>query len=292
MENKVASIFQIDHPAVKEVYQLSENYLISYHKEEQVDPNLCVVYFSSNELYYPNTFKAFENSILIKNKFEWQRNYLRKGSKHIFLRDVQKQWYIEGISGTLNSPEKLLSFLKKETNNYTTFFIGSSAGGFAALHYGSLLGAQRIYAFNAQLDLNLIIANSNASTDPLLFRYQNTARSEYFKIDKVLNDNSEIFYFQSSKSTFDMNQYQALQYKDKMVRVPFKTANHGFPFLRHNLSRVLAMNTDELKQLATQHYHPFMFSVHLDGWVSTISVVARTVYKRFLKKWEEKKASF
>jgi hypothetical protein len=38
-----------------------------------------------------------------------------EASKHIFLRDVFKQWYLAGINPTVSSPEKLVEFLRQET---------------------------------------------------------------------------------------------------------------------------------------------------------------------------------
>lgn len=292
MENVKDFIFQIDSPKVKSIYDNSENYKIKFHKGKDVQNNLCVIYFSSNELYYPNTAKAFENSILIKDKFEWQRNFIRYAHKHIFIRDVQKQWYMEGISAKYNNPKKLLELLKNLTKGFKVIAIGSSAGGFAALLYGSLLQAKSVYAFNAQLNLNLIVKKSNAITDPILFKYKDNSRAKYFTIDSFISTETNYFYFQSSKSKFDIDQYEAFHEKDRILRIPFKTSNHGFPFLRHNLSHVLNLNRQQLIELSKREYHPFMFSVSIDGWLKTIYIVGKTIVNRFKKKFKEKKAKF
>jgi hypothetical protein len=285
-------IFQIHDAKVKATYANADNYKVKLHEGQGVQKDLCVLYFSSNELYYPNTAKAFENSILVKDKFEWQRNFLRIAHKHIFIRDIQKQWYIEGISTKHNSPTKLFEVLKQLTKGYKVFAIGSSAGGFAAMLYGSLLKAERVYAFNAQLNLNLIVENSNPTTDPLLFKYTNTERANFFRIDNFITPETDYFYFQSSKSSFDINQYAGFDKKEGVLRVPFKTSNHGFPFLRHNLGHVLKLNKKQLIALSKKEYHPFMFSVSIDGWLKTINTVGVTVANRFKKKLAEKKATY
>jgi hypothetical protein len=290
METVNHLIFQTDSPEVKDIYNNAKNYKVKLNEIETVQKDLCILYFSSNELYYPNTVKAFENSILLRDKFEWQRNFLRKAHKHIFIRDIQKQWYIEGISATYNTPEKLLALLKELTQGYRVFAIGSSAGGFAAMLYGGLLKAERVYAFNAQLNLNLIVQNSNPNTDPLLFKYKDTERAHFFSIDNFIKKETDYFYFQSSKSSFDINQYLNFNRKENILRIPFKTSNHGFPFLRHNLGHVLQLNKEELIALSKKHYHPFMFSVSIDGWLKTLHTVGITVINRFKKKLIEKKA--
>ena len=291
METVDRLIFQTDHPEVVNVYNNHDNYKVKMYNGEGVQKDLCMLYFSSNELYYPNTFKAFENSILSRDKFEWQRNFMRTGHKHIFIRDIQKQWYIEGINVKYNDPKGLLKLLEDLTNGFKVYTIGSSAGGFAALYYGSLLKAERVYAFNAQLNLNLVIKNSNSYTDPLLFKYRDTQRKEYLVIDNVLNETTDYFYFQSSKSNFDIEQYNALTKKNRLIRIPFKTSNHGFPFLRHNLSDVLKMDKSELMILSNKHYHPFLFSVSIDGWLKSLKITGQAVFNRIKKKLREKKAS-
>lgn len=290
METVNNFIFQVDDPQVKDVYTNDKNYKVKFHEGDNVQMDLCVIYFSSNELYYPNTTKAFENSILIRDKFEWQRNFLKKAHKHIFVRDIQKQWYIEGINATHNSPNKLLKLLIELTEGFKIFALGSSAGGYAAMLYGGMLKAKRVYAFNAQLNLDVIIQSSNAITNPLLFKYKNSERANFFRIDNFINSETDYFYFQSSKSLIDINQYNNFHKKEAILRIVFKTSNHGFPFLRHNLSHVLSLDKEKLITLSKKEYHPIMFSVSIDGWFKTINIVIKAVLNRFKKKFIQHKA--
>ena len=290
METLNKHIFQINNPKVKAIYDNNDNYNIKFHDGTGVQKNLCIVYFSSNDLYYPNTPKAFEKSILTKDKYEWQRNFLKNAHKHVFLRDVQKQWYIEGISAKHNSPETVLALLKQLTEGFDVYTVGSSAGGFAALLFGSMLQAKRVYAFNAQLNLNLILTNSQEDIDPLLFKYKNHRRSSFYLLEPYLNESVDYFYFQSSKSDMDIRQYNALPRKNKLTRIPFYTSNHGFPFLRHNLAYVMGLDRASLIHLSTKEYHPIVFAASIDGWPKTIRVVCQTIYNRFIKKINEKRA--
>ncbi|MDP5230062.1 MAG: hypothetical protein NWQ38_06685 [Cellulophaga sp.] len=291
MEDIKAPIFQIDNAAVKKVYTERDNYKLKFHEGLNVDKKLCVIYFSSNELYYPNTPKAFQNSILQKDKFEWERNFLRNAHKHIFVRDIQKQWYIEGINKKYNSPDLVLQLLQELTSGFQVYAIGSSAGGFAALLFGSLLNAQRVYAFNAQLNLNLIIKNSKPSVDPILFKYEGKERSKFFVIENYLNSETNYFYFQSANSVIDITQYNSLTNKAALTRIPFKTSNHGFPFLRHNLGHVMALSVASLNKLSEKTRHPIAFAASIDGWWKTLNVIVVTVVNRFKKKLKERQAS-
>ena len=104
-------IFQIDSELVKTAYKEQRNYLIQYDNRNPSE--YCAVYFSSHNIYYPNTEESFRKSIQEKNYFEWKTRCVPYAQKHIFIRDIQKQWYLCGINEKISSPEKVWDFLKK-----------------------------------------------------------------------------------------------------------------------------------------------------------------------------------
>jgi len=292
MDVKNSDIFQIDSDAVKHALSHLENYKVIYSDRTGADKNCCVIYFSSNEIYYPNTGKSFNESIIKKDKYEWKNNLLPHAGKHILVRDIQKQWYINGISAKCNTPALLLEKLRELTDGYNVFTVGSSAGGFGALLYGSLLGAKKIYAFNAQMDLKVIMKSSDELIDPLLFRYQSDqVIAPFFNVSAFLRDDIEYFYFQSANSQMDLDQYEACTKKELLNRIQFSTSNHGFPFLRHDLKHVFAMSPDKLLELSQSRMHPFVFSVKIHGLLKATMLTVEAVKKRAIKKIREKKNS-
>lgn len=104
-------VFQTDSDIVRNVYDTQHNYLIEYN-EQCKDKTYCAVYFCSNDLYYPNVEDIFRKRIVEKNFFEWYNLRIEKAYKHIFVRDVFKQWYLSGINQSIDSPERLIEFLK------------------------------------------------------------------------------------------------------------------------------------------------------------------------------------
>lgn len=285
-------IFQIDHPLVKESYNNADNFKVIYKEGHNIEKDLCVIYFSSNELYYPNTELAFKHSILNRNKFEWQNNLFPTAHKHILLRDIQKQWYIEGISNSYNSPEKVAKLLIDLTSNYRVYAIGSSAGGFAALLFGNLINAQRIYSFNAQLNLNITLNKSTPILDPLLYRHLNhPSISKYYLVGSFFKRNIECFYFQSAQSSMDIEQFEACINSDILIKIEFSTSNHGFPFLRHDLSHILKLSSEQLKKLSHKRIHPFVLSVKIHGAVKATLLTLTAIKKRISKKITEKSHS-
>jgi hypothetical protein len=288
MDNQI--IFQIDSKVVKDSFKF-DNYSIEYNdKINSVETDLCVIYFSSNEIYYPNTFGAFEYTILKSDKYEWKRNKFTNAKKHIFLRDIHKQWYLSGINDKLNNPEKVLDFLRNETIGYRIYTVGSSAGGYGALLFGNLLECDRVYAFNAQLNLNVTIKNSNRLIDPILFEIQNDIYwCKYLNIGNFLTYKTENYYFQSCYSRLDIKQFEGIntEAKSKINIIRFQTSNHGFPFLRINLKNVLQFSSNDLNQYVNKTIHPLIFSIKLISLFPTLFFLTKSLIDRYQKKRKE-----
>lgn len=114
-------------------------------------------FFSSNNIYYPNTQDQLEDTIE-KNKFEWEniaksKSILTKYGKMIFVRDMWKQWYINGINQKIDSVEKVIEFLRTETENMRVTTVGNSSGGYMATLVAQKLNAKMAYCVSGQFDI-------------------------------------------------------------------------------------------------------------------------------------------
>ncbi|MFT3949347.1 MAG: hypothetical protein QM763_20455 [Agriterribacter sp.] len=294
MEVKQNFVFQADDDIIAEFYNNNPNYIIEY--DHAVSKEYCVVYFSSNDLYYPNNEIAFTESVVNKNKFEWYKTRVGFGHKHIFLRDIKKQWYLTGINSNINSPEALFNFLKEETKGYKPILLGSSAGGFISVILGQLLNAERIYTFNGQFEILSLLNKPEAATvDPVLFRNRdNKNLLPYYKAVNFIKNPETIFYFHSNKSQWDIQQNDEI--KDYPVnRISFSTTNHGIPFLKSNLPVVLNFSMQDLKRISGKTMHPLIFSLKTVGFIKTVqglkSIIQfglNKIYIRTLQKWKKK----
>ena len=233
-------MFQIDSEIVRSVYNTYPNYKIVY--DDTCKENVCAICFSSNGIYYPNTEENFRKRIVEKDFFEWYHTRV-KARKHIFVRDVFKHWYLEGINAEINSPEKMKEWQKSATKGYGVVTVGSSAGGYAAVLYGSLLNAKRVIAFNAQFNLWHLFNSSSANSNPLVVKYKNTERSLFFDLKGMLQDSVNYYYFLSTGCYEDSQQYRKLFSSpfppQSLSCLRFRTAHHGIPFLKVALTRVL-----------------------------------------------------
>lgn len=106
------------------------------------------------------TFQGFSRSHFISNKnslpfymFNSLTNDTTINANIIFVRDVEQCWYLTGYDNN-NTHVDFLNDLKLilDTNfkNNKIITVGQSAGGFAALLFGSLLTVNNIIVFNPQ----------------------------------------------------------------------------------------------------------------------------------------------
>jgi hypothetical protein len=283
-------IFQIDSEIIADTYSQYPNYLIEYSEKAKNAEKYCIIYFSSNDLYYPNDEQTFRNKVLKKNKFEWYNTRISKGEKHIFIRDIKKQWYLTGINKKINSIEKLYEFLLNETVGYKVVALGSSAGGFAAVLLGSMLNAETILTFNGQFMLSDLLGSSckrltSEILDPIIFREKNNPEiNKYYSLIPYIKNSKSIYYFYSARSEWDIDQF--IHISDLNLQfIPFKTNHHGIPFLKTNLKNLLNMSVDKLQEFEGKEINPIIFSIKIDGIYKTtkdlIPIVLKQLYKRF-----------
>lgn len=282
MEVKVFNpVFQTDSKIVK-LYYKNDNYKIEYN-DKYKESKQCVIYFCSNDIYFPNNEEVFTKKIIDKDFYEWYGTRVLNTYKHIFVRDIQKQWYIEGINERINTPELLHDFLKKETSGYSLITLGSSAGGYAAVLYGSLLSAKIVLSFNGQFELNSLLKNSSPEIDPLLFRNNNTNVAKFFELKDFINKKIKIYYFTSIKSIWDKAQYEHVKDIDCIQTISFKTAHHGVPFVKSALPFVINLDLDGLDSLSLKIWNPLYFSIKQAGLIKTFI----TLFKQLKQKLKQ-----
>lgn len=275
------SIFQVDNHLVRNAYN-NKNYTIRY--DESVPAGTCAIYFSSNNIYHPNNEVEFSKKIIDNDFYEWFKIRIKKVHKHIFLRDIHKQWYITGISSEINSPEKLLEFLQAEIKGCKVTVVGSSAGGYAAVLYGSLIKAEKIFSFNGQMELNSLLDTSTPQTDPLLFRLQNKEVRRFYDLKPFISNASKIFYFYSSKSDWDKQ--QAIHISNLPINIiAFSTAHHGIPFLKCSLIDVLNYSNNELIQFSKNKHNPLLFSIRCSGILRVSKFVRQLIINTLSEKY-------
>lgn len=145
----------------------------------------AIIFFSGNGLYFPNTEEEFTQKVIINDRYEWENLALSKLIRSyyeliIFVRDVYKQWYVTGINSQYDSADKTAEFLKGLTRGFDVTTCGNSAGGYAAVLFASLIGAERFFSFSGQFS---IMHEVNAKKAPFVYNYAtDSARNKYYDI--------------------------------------------------------------------------------------------------------------
>jgi len=244
------------------LYAKDKNYLIEYSEDANNSSPYCIIYFSSDAIYCPDTIENFYEQLIRKNRYEWYRTRINCGAKHIFVRDVKKQHYLSGINSDLNTMKKVTDFLKAEATGYKIITVGSSSGGYAAVFFGQKLNAERIYCFNGQFLLHV----------DYFWRFEGLEKSiveRYSSLKKFFTAPSKIFYFHSNRSHMDIEQLDYIK-KTGVNVISFNSSTHRIPFLKCCLPVVLNMDVRDLKKLSSKRYYPLLFSFKMVGLLGTL----------------------
>lgn len=268
---------------VREHWLSHPNYLIEYNEKVE-KKEWCAVYFCSNDIWFPHTESIFRKRILEKNFFEWYRCRIDRAYKHIFIRDVYKQWYIKGINGEISSQEKLLDFLKKETHGFKVVTIGSSAGGYAATLFGGKLAAEQVICFNGQFCLEKAVQHSSLDCNPILFRRLKTAGVKVENILLGVQGKTRLFYVYSNKSVSDVEQHRYVEGVKNLSCIAFDSSRHGIPFLKVALPVFINLSAEEMESLSERNHHPVCFTIHCVGIWQTIGGFFRQAYNAYRKR--------
>ncbi len=270
-------------PLAEEVYR-GKNYKIIENPEYPV--NRCILYFSSNDIWFPNTEEAFRYSFIERDYYEWTRHGARFGKKAIFFRDIYKSWYTTGVSAEASSIDSLLAFIRKETEGMEIVTVGSSAGGYMAALVASILNAKYAISFSAQFNL---YEESCIAKNPILQKYKNEERNQYFRLKEwIEKGTAPIYYIMPSQNGEDQKQYEYIKGTPNVKTLKIKTPRHGVPVLRGNIEKFLSLEKAELDEIFDGYHGKEIsrvaFSANLSGWGKTIGFLKDELIRQMKKR--------
>ena len=109
-----------DNQEIFEAYSNLQNYkVLNFDRQGEY----CYIFFTSHGLFFPTTISEFKKEVVEKDKFEWmnigsEQKLQEKAAKQIFVRDIYKNFCIEGINAEFNSHYKVAEKLKMLTQGY------------------------------------------------------------------------------------------------------------------------------------------------------------------------------
>ncbi len=263
----------LESKVIRNEYNKDNYFIILNNKTKDTPIKLCVIYFSSNDIWYPNTEQEFINSIIVSNRYEWKNIRIHKAQKEIFIRDIYKSWYTLGINSRLNSIDAVMSFLRKETSGYNVVTVGSSAGGYMAALTASLLNAQYAICFSPQFDITSEIENN-----PILQKYQKFNASKYYSIaDYIRKSPTNIFYLFPHRNFSDLQQSRYVKDITQVHSLPFSSARHGVILPGKCVLRLINMDMPELMHIFSVYngktISPLRFTLQQIGIFETFNVI-------------------
>lgn len=229
----------------EEVYN-RDNYIIKANHD--CHNGACYIFFSSNNIWFPNTEEAFRRSFIDNDYYEWIKFAKLPAEKCIFVRDIYKSWYVTGINNRMDSVDAVIDFLKQETVGLKVITVGSSAGGYMAALVAACLHAEYSICFSAQFDLTV---EGALGANPFLKKYSHNAnRNRHYNIvDAIRESKTDIFYFVPAFSEDDKKQMNRVVDIENVHIRKIATHRHGVPLLRGNLIQLLQMDKDGLISL-------------------------------------------
>lgn len=247
---------------LRKEYQ-KNNYLV---ETLETDEKIAVIYFSSRGLFDCKDPDEFKSKIAGRNWFEFYKTRINKASKHIFVRDVLCKWYSEGINTEINSPEKLLEFLRGEIKGYKVITVGSSAGGYAALLFGTLLKAEYIFAFSAQ------------------FEIAEKYRNNYNAVEMIRNSDIPVFYMFPRYYEDDYAQFNKVKDIKNIHTLMILSPHHGVPIYKSILRKIINSDPERLKKIYVYKNKPIKESIFILKHFGILSFLGRMIGKNFSAK--------
>ena len=237
--------------------------------DESKEREYCYVFCSSNNIWYPNTKQAYEENIVLRDRYEWTNFSPSKAGKRIYVRDIYKSWYVTGVNKDIDSIDKLVDFIKKISEGLKLICIGSSSGGYLAVLLGCLLDADHVLCFSAQMELNNQWA---IDKNGLLKYYKNVSeRSCFYNLKPYIEKGSTpIYYIVPINCKQDRYHYNYISSCLNIRSICFRSKHHGVVVSKCNLPKLIDCSKEELESLYNKYagktISTLMFSINLVGF--------------------------
>lgn len=138
---------------------------------------------------------------------------------------------MEGISEENNSIEKVFELLKKLTDGYAIETCGNSAGGYAAVLFGCLLKAKRIFTVSGQF----FLPEPDVSRGLLLKHRNDSEYNRWYNLKNLVEHYAgKIVYIFPAKYQQDKNQYNFIKDVANICFVPVNSTSHGIWLMNLN----------------------------------------------------------
>ena len=233
---------------IKQFYDTKKNFKVEDNPRAE-DPDLAVIYFSSLGIYTDeNYMKA-----LTSDYYEFHRNPIRRAGRHIYVRDVCRAFYLNGINSNCNNLDKLLNLLKDYTKNYRIVTIGVSAGGYMAMLAGAILRAE--YTISESGMITLDYYRSYLDKLPAWIKEKMSDKLKYWDITPYLNKiRQPVFQIGAALSVEDSINFQKMAVFPQINILKIDTTVHAHALDAPALGALINLPFSKLKNFF-EKYH-------------------------------------
>ena len=207
--------------------------------------------------------------------------------KAIFIRDIRKTWYIDGINSNINTIEKIYEMLKVEVKGASEVIcIGNSSGGYAATLFGILLGAHRIFSISGFFEIE---SESNYPENIALREANNNIeKSKWFHLRPLLMNSKIPLYFLYPKNCpLDRGQAKIAEQFHSVRSIAFGGKTHGLCAFPFNYPWLFISNQIDLDKLIKLNKNKLWtkleFSIRLIGFYKTFIYLFNLNRKKIIK---------
>ena len=256
--------------------------------------NLCFVFFSSNGII--NGKRSLED-VVQDDYYEFLnvascRSVLKKASKIIFLRDLELNFYVNGISKTIDSISSIINFLREKTNGFDVVAVGYSAGGYMATICGlELDNVKRVYSFGGVFNLyswkGSHLETSFLLNNVLVSNQNNKTKEKYYNIIPSLLNNktkANFYHFFANKSESDLlvlNELKMYNLPSNFHFVELNSTKHGGQLSFYDYVGLLSKSINYSLVFKKSSYSKLQLSIKLQGLLKyLINLIRNTIYKR------------
>lgn len=263
------------------------------YREEIIDErkNVCYVFFSGNGIYSPDDEDVFRRTILEQDHYEWEhiaqsREIRENAGKIIFVRDIFRSWYVNGINARLDSVQKLMDFLREKTAGYRVITCGNSAGGYMSIIGGVALHAEQVFDVSGQWSL---YEHFDCINDyDLLKEYADCPeRNRFYDLRIILGESiqlPQINYLWPANSQQDIIQHQLVSDMPGVFSFSFRQEGHGSSAYGENFPFLLTLSPAEIRTLHEKYAERVISPVRFLWDTTPLLYFCKTMLKRQKRK--------
>jgi len=179
---------------------------------------------------------------------------------------MRKQWYINGINQKIDSVEKVIEFLRTETENMRVTTVGNSSGGYMATLVAQKLNAKMAYCVSGQFDIV-----DQISRQPVV-RKAAEENYKYINIVRTITSTT-VIYLYPALCEWDKQQADLVNNNNFVISIPFSNSKHGETCYGFNFPYILTCDKQIFEHLMKNApmgggiQKEFFYSEQLDGFV-------------------------